>query len=254
MFVFQSTSELDAVVSLITNCLNSHDKKYDGLLLLRSFLIQCQLDIIEQKGNLWLTLCTKICGQKNPAAHVNLSYEIISDILTRSIHIPELGKAISSNFLSKIIESVNGQSNECHLAALKCLERCMKHYAGPSGSSRAIIERFLLSFIDSSNRAHVIQSGKCLQQLQQVRGGNVQGISQKNAWNQLQMQLLGSLHKILNQIYANTSETFDGYHFDDEIVTLKTTELNLSAEPIERANQLFTRFRNLCDYLRITIW
>lgn len=245
---------MDGIVSLITNSLNSHDKRYEGLLLLRSFLAQCQLDVIEQKGNLWLSLCTKICASKKPAAAVCLSYEVINDLIAKSVHIPDLGKAISSNLLSKIIESVNGLPPECHLSALKCIENCMKYYAGPSGSSRAIIDRFLGTFIDSTNHALVIQSGKCLLQLQQVRGGNVHGTSLKGAWSNLQLQILGSLHLILNQLFAKATETYDGYNFDEEIATLKVAELNLSPEPVERATQLLTRFKNLCDYLRIALW
>lgn len=222
--------------------------------MLRSFLVQCQLDIIEQKGNLWLSLCTKICAQKKPAATVCLGYEVISDILVKSVHIPDLGKAIASNLLSKIVESVNGLPPECHLAALKCLETCMKLYAGPSGASRAIIDRFLTTFIDSTNQSLVIQSGKCLLQLQQVRGGSAQGTSVKGAWSNLQSQLFGSLHTILNQLFANTTETYDGFNFDEEITTLKTVELNLSPEPIQRATQLLTRLKNVVDYLRIALW
>lgn len=187
-----------------------------------------------------------------------LSYEVISEFLVKSVHIPDLGKSIASNLLSKIIESVSGQPAECHLAALKCLETCMKLYAGPSGASRAIIDRFLGTFIDSTNQALVIQSGKCLLQLQQVRGGggaaSGQGISVKGAWSNLQSQLLGSLHTILNQLFANATETYDGFNFDEEIATLKAAELNLSPEPIQRATQLLTRFKNLTDYLRIALW
>lgn len=216
--------------------------------------MQCQLDILEQKGSLWLSLCTKICSLKKPAATVCLSYEVIGDILAKSVHIPDLGKAISSNLLSKIIETVNGLSTECHLAALKCLKTCMQLYAGPSGASRAIIDRFLSTLIDSTNSTLVNHSGKCLLQLQQVRGGSTQGISLKSAWSNLQSQLLGSLHGLLNHLFANAIETYDNFGFDEEIITLKTAELNLSPEPIERATQLLTRFKNLCQYLRIALW
>lgn len=245
---------MDSIVSLITNCLNSYDKKHEGLLLLQSFLVQCQLNLIEQKGNLWLSLCTKICVQKKPAVTVCLGYEVINDILVKSIHIPDLGKNIASNSLSKIVESIIGSSPECHLAALKCLETCMKLYAGPSGASRVIIDRFLGTFIDSRNHALVIQSGKCLIQLQQVRGGSVHGHSVKSTWSDLQSQLLGSLHTILNQLFEKTTETYDGFNFDDELTTLKTVEFNLSPEPVQRATQLLTRFENIIDYLRIALW
>lgn len=190
--------------------------------------------------------------QKKPSAAVSLSYEVISGILTKSIIIPDLGKTISSTLLSKIIESVNGLPSECHFAALKCLETCMKLYAGPSGSSRGIIDRFLCGLVDTTNHSLALQTAKCLHLLQQVRGGGVQGMSQKGAWSLLQSQLLGSLHRTLDDIYANTMETYDGN--TGESVTLKTTELNLSAEPLERATQLVTRFQNLCEYLRVALW
>lgn len=245
---------MDITVTLITNSLNSHEKKFEGLLLLRTFVTQCQLDIIEQKGSLWLSLCTKICMQKKPLSTVSLSYDVISNILTKSIIIPDLSKTISSTLLSKIIESVNGLPSECYFAALKCLEICMKLYAGPCGSSRGIIDRFLCGLVDSTNRSLVLQAGKCLHLLQQVRGGGggVQGMSQKGAWSLLQSQLLGSLHRILDDIYANTMETYDGNMGD--AITLKIAELNLSAEPLERAVQLVTRFKNLCEYLRVALW
>lgn len=223
------------------------------MLLLRSFLGQCQLDIIEQKGSIWLSLCTKICAQKKPAASVCLSYDVINEILSKSIHIPDLGKSISSNLLGKIIESVNDLPSECHLSALRCLETCMKLYAGPCGSSRAIIERFLTNLVDSNNHAIVVQTAKCLHLLQQVRGGGTQGLSQKAAWSMLQTQLLGSLHETLDLIYANTAETYDHHNIDGESVKLKTTELKVSAEPVERATQLVMRFQNLCEYLRVAL-
>lgn len=245
---------METVISLITNSVNSHNKKHDGLLLLKSFLGQCQLDIIEQKGQLWLSLCTKICVQKKPAATISVACDVINDILAKSVHIPELGKAISNNLLSKIIESLIGLPPECHLAALKCLENCMRHYAGPCGSSKGGIERFLGQFIDSTNRLAVIHSAKCWLQLQQVRGGSAQGTSVKAAWTNFQSQILGSLHGTMNQLFAKATETYDGYNFDEEITMLNVSELSLSPEPIERATQLSTRLRNLCEYLRIALW
>lgn len=58
----------------------------------------------------------------------------------------------------------------------------------------------------------------------------------------------------MNQLFANTTETFDGFNFYNKITTLKTIELNLSPESIQRVTQLLTRFENLTDYLRIALW
>lgn len=54
-------------------------------MLLNAFLPQCSLDVFEQKGALWITLCTKICAQKKPAESVALSYEVLGKCLFNSI-------------------------------------------------------------------------------------------------------------------------------------------------------------------------
>lgn len=257
LFILQAPNELESTVSLITNSLNSHGSKYEGLLLLKTFVAQCQLDVIEQKGGLWISLCTKVCGQKKPAAAVCLAYDILIDLLERSVHVPELGKSIANNLLSKVVETVGGQAPECHLAALKCIEACMRLYPGPCGSSRGIIERFLDSLIDDSDVAVVRQTGKCHHLLQQVRGGGTQGIKSKDAWALLQLKLVHVMHEALDAIYSHTSETADGnvHGTSDELAKAleKWPKLNLSAEPVARVTALFNRFRNLCEFLRIAL-
>lgn len=244
------------MVSQISYQLNNVSSKYEGLLLLRAFLPQCSLDLIEQKGALWLTICTKVCLQKKPTNAVLVAYDVIIKLLERSVHVPDLAKAITGNLLAKIIESVCVVPSQCQLAALGCLQVCMNLYPGPSGSSRGAIERHLASFVDQTDAVLVQEAGKCLLLLQQIRGSGSQGVSQKGAWAALQMQLLGSLHANLDQIYAKTAETHDAGHFggvDGEEALLKVPELALSPEPMTRATQLVTRFGNLCQYLRIAL-
>lgn len=248
---------MESTVSLITNSLNSQSQKYEGLLLLKSFVSQCQLDVIEQKGGLWISLCTKICAQKKPAAAVCLAYDIVIDLLERSVHVPELGKSIANNLLGKVIETIGGQSSECRLVALKCIEACMRLYPGPCGSSRAIIERYLDALIDDSDVAVVRQTGRCHHLLQQVRGGGTQGIKSKDAWALLQLKLVHVLHEALDGIYSHTSETADGNSLgaSDELKKAleKWPKLSLSAEPVARATALFNRFRNVCEFLRVAL-
>lgn len=248
---------MESTIALITNNLNSHDQKYEGLLLLKTFATQCQLDVIEQKGSLWISLCTKVCAQKKPAAAVCLAYDILIDLLEKSIHVPDLSKSIANNLLSKLIETVNGLSAECHLAALKCIDTCMRLYAGPCGSLRGIIERFLDTLIDDSDVAVVRQTGKCHHLLQQVRGGGTQGVKSKDAWALLQLKLVYVLHEALDAIYSHTSETADGnvHGASDELMKAveKWPKLTLSAEPVARVTMLFNRFRNLCEFLRVAL-
>lgn len=76
----QTSSELESVTSHLTNLMNNFATKHQGLMLLNAFLPQCSLDVFEQKGALWITLCTKICAQKKPAECVALAYEVLSNI------------------------------------------------------------------------------------------------------------------------------------------------------------------------------
>lgn len=213
-----------------------------------AFLDECPLDILEQKGALWIILCTKICAQKKPIECISLAYNVLGTLLKKSIHIPELSKAISGNLLSKIIETISASHTPsiAHFAALKFLEIAMITFAGPCGSSKKQIQTFVLSFVDSQTDDIVKQTGKCLQLLQQIRGGGAQGISHKNAWAQLQSQLLGSLHEHLSALFTNTIETFDDG--GEQMETLDVPEIELSDEPLPRALQLETRFVNICKY------
>lgn len=241
---------------MLTNYLNNVKLRHEGLLLLHAFLLQCPLEIIEQKGGLWITLSTKTCVQDKDPTTVNIAYDVIKTLLEKSVDIPELSKSVAGNLLSKVIETVNGVPIQSQLAALKCLETCMKLYPGPCGSSRGHIDRFLSSFIDDVNPVTVRQAAKCLQRFQQIRGGNVHGLSQKNAWSLLQTQLIMNLHKVLDQIFANTVESCDEVNYntnDSESTNFKLPELMLSAEPVVRATQLSQRFCNLCQYLRVTL-
>lgn len=76
---------------------------------------------------------------------------------------------MSNNLLAKIMESTIGLPAGTHFAALKFLEVAMQTYPGAAGLAKAATEKFILSFVDTQDNALVVQSGKCLQLLQQVR-------------------------------------------------------------------------------------
>lgn len=64
-------------MSHISNLLNDSATKFQGLLLLNSFLSQCPLDIFEQKGSLWITLSTKVLVQKGPHQNVGMALSVL---------------------------------------------------------------------------------------------------------------------------------------------------------------------------------
>lgn len=76
---------------------------------------------------------------------------------------------MSNSLLGKIMESTVGLPVGTHFAALKFLEVAMQTYPGAAGLAKMATEKFILSFVDTQDNSLVVQSGKCLQLLQQVR-------------------------------------------------------------------------------------
>lgn len=212
--------------------------------------MQCPLAVLEQKGALWISLCTKICVQKQPIDCIPLAYNVLGKLLEKSTHIPDLGKSIASNLLSKIVESTVNVPPSAALAAMKCLEICMRTYPGPCGVVKGYIAKSHLKVIDTHNEIELEQAAKCLHLLQQVRGGGAQGISHKNSWTEYQLQLIGTLHEHFDLLFANAAETFDGSNVKER---LNIPELNLRPEPVIRASQLITRITNLTEFLRVML-
>lgn len=59
--------------------MNTPSTRESGLLLLDSYLPQCTLDVLEEKGSSWIMLCVKTCSQKSPVNAVPLAYEVLSN-------------------------------------------------------------------------------------------------------------------------------------------------------------------------------
>ncbi|KAJ6622011.1 Proline-, glutamic acid- and leucine-rich protein 1 [Pseudolycoriella hygida] len=249
-FQQKTASELESVTSQLTNLLNNFATKHQGLMLLNAFLSQCSLEVFEQKGTLWITLCTKICAQKKPTEIVPLAYEVLEKLIEKSIRVPEISQNMSNSLLAKILEIIPSTPPVAVLSALKCLETAMRNYPGPSGVLRIPIEKFIFSFVDSTDETLLKQAAKCLQLLQQVRGSGSHGSTHKASWGQLHLQIIGSIHEIFNALYANTDETVDSLDFEER---LKIEQLMLKDEPINRISQLAHRLRNLCTILEVVL-
>lgn len=217
---------------------------------MQSFLAQCPLDVLEQKGVVWIGLCTKICNAKIPANGIPIAYAILNEIVTKSVNSNELGKALTANLLTKILESTTIQPVSCATDILSIYETALRHYPGPCGSSRGIIHKQTNRFIDSQDEDVIRLAGKCMLMLQQIRGGGVQGTSHKTMWLQYQLQLLGSVHVCLDEMFSNTHEKFDGSAIKER---LDIPKLKLSDEPVTKAAQIMIRCGNLLKFLEIMI-
>ncbi|XP_013113472.2 proline-, glutamic acid- and leucine-rich protein 1 [Stomoxys calcitrans] len=221
-----------------------------GLRLLNKFLEYSSAEVFNKTGNLWTSLALKACHPQMQPSESSLAYEVLGKIAFHSLQTPELTKSFATGHLSKVYESLNHVPIECAGPALRCVETCLKLYPASSGPSRRTIEKFVARFHDSLQADIVIYNGKCLHLLQQVSGGEIRSSSHKSQWKSYQTQLVGSIHAIFDDMFANCNEMWD-----DSVVQehLTLEKLELSDEPVNRAAQLYIRYHNLMQYLIVAL-
>lgn len=187
-------------------------------------------------------------------ASVPLALRCIGHLLHKSVHVPELSKALSNTLLAKLSEALLSLPPAAHSAALALLEQAQRLYPGAASLSRAATERWILSFADSADAVLVRQSGRCLLLLQQTRGGGgAGGTAHQLAWAALQQALLAQLHELLDALFANTPEVMDAFVPAADAAPLAWPALLLSDEPVARHVQLVQRFRNVAEYMRCAL-
>ncbi|KAJ6649617.1 Proline-, glutamic acid- and leucine-rich protein 1 [Pseudolycoriella hygida] len=243
----KASGELESVTTHLTDLLNSFGTSHHGLMVLKSLLSQCSMDVLQQKGVLWVTQCTDICTRKESAESVSLAFEVLETLLRKSIEVPEISRVISNSYLAKILGTITSTPPSAVFSSFKFLETAMRFYPGSCGAMRSYLEKFILSFVDTTDESLLKQSAKCLQLLQQLRDSHSSG--NKGSWGQLQLQIICSIHEIFDAIFEHTGETVHGSKND----RLKIEQLTLKTDPMNRMAQLVTRLQNLCTILGVIL-
>lgn len=76
-----------------------------------------------------------------------------------------------STILEKVIEEIKSTYFNSPKAevVLECLFTCLRTYAGPCGSRKIPLEKYLCTYVDSEISTSTVRlAGKCLNSLQQV--------------------------------------------------------------------------------------
>lgn len=183
-------------------------------------------------------------------ASIPLAYNVLEQLLLKSLESSELNKLIISN-IPKLMDNVTTATNpSTYAATLGFLESAMRHYPGVSGSAKNRIEDFLFSLVDSEDAQVVDKTGTCLLLLQQIRGGGQHGNLHKKTWEDYQCKLVDTIHDLLGKVFAHTPETFD---VSDSLECLKLPQLTIDDEPVNGARRIVTRLTNLISYLEKAI-
>ncbi|XP_053659943.1 proline-, glutamic acid- and leucine-rich protein 1-like [Anopheles marshallii] len=235
-------NDLDVIFTRIGTLLAGAKTRDRALNILNHLLSDCPLDLVEEKAQFYMNVCTKVCDQYGPMQTIPLVYKLLQQLIHRSLGSNELHKLFVSN-LPKLLESVGPKLPPAAIpSALSFLEVAMQHYAGSCGPLKNRIESFLYSLVDSTNR-HVINStARCLLLLQQIRGGGQHGSLHKKTWQEYYLKLVDTIHDLLNQIFAHTPETFDE---EENLECLKLAPIAKNINPIRKAQLLAIRAINM---------
>lgn len=232
------------LVGEINARLNASTSRHEGLLLLNACLPQCSEDILVRNAALWMQFCLKAATVNKTAV---LAFRLLGTLLKLSESVSEIGKHVSSNIVANLAESIHdGILPQAHLSALKCLEQCMGSYNGPCGPHRKVIEKYLYSLLDYSGYQQLDifwQTACCMALLPQIGGGGVGGVQYKWAWAALQKNLCRTMHLILDDLYADSSElqvTLMG----EKLETIEPLPLApiTEVDPVLRSQKLTSRF------------
>uniref|UniRef100_A0A4Y0BQS7 Pre-rRNA-processing protein RIX1 N-terminal domain-containing protein n=1 Tax=Anopheles funestus TaxID=62324 RepID=A0A4Y0BQS7_ANOFN len=239
-------NDLDRIFARIGALITGASMRDRGLNILTHLLSNCPLDIVEDKAQFYMNICLKVCNQRGPKQTIPLVYELLQQLIHRSLGSNELHKLFVSN-LPKLLESVGSTIPPSVVpSALSFLEVAMQHYPGACGPMKNRIESFLYSLVDSTNRVVINRTARCLLLLQQIRGGGQHGTLHKKAWQEYYLKLVDTIHDLLNKIFAHTPETFDE---EENLECLKLSPMPNNIHPICKAQLLAIRAVNLITFL-----
>ncbi|XP_065371016.1 proline-, glutamic acid- and leucine-rich protein 1-like [Calliphora vicina] len=240
------------LVQHISSLLTKSTTRPLGLRLLTKYIDYCPIDVFEKKGNLWTTFVLKACNSQELQCDARLIFEVLSKIIKRSPQSPDLAKSFASTHISKVYESLTNVPQSKVKYALSCIETCLRANPGSSGQSRGVIERFLWKNVDHLEDEVVENCGKCLHLLQQIKGGGQQGVNHKTQWKNYQLQLLGGIHTVYNEMFANCIEMYEE-KIEDQKLPWEAEQIKFDPEPVKKAAQMYTRCHNMIKYLIIAI-
>uniref|UniRef100_A0A1Q3EY87 Pre-rRNA-processing protein RIX1 N-terminal domain-containing protein n=1 Tax=Culex tarsalis TaxID=7177 RepID=A0A1Q3EY87_CULTA len=238
--------ELESHFVKVGSLLGSAGTRDRGLTALAHLIPQCPLEVLEEKLQYYVNVCAKVCSQRGHVATVPLAYDVLKQLLLKSLESSELNKLIISN-IPKLLDNVSSNADSStHAATLDFLETAMRHYPGVTGSAKNRIESYLYSLVDSDDATVVNRTATCLLLLQQIRGGGQHGTLHKKTWDEYQCKLVDSIHELLGRVFEHTPETFD---VDENLECLKLPALVVQDEPVDGARRIVTRLLNLICYL-----
>lgn len=199
---------MESIVTQINYLLSSNDNHGKGVLLLHSFLPQCNSSTFADHGFFWMQQCLKSVDQDDAVTALELF--TLCDLFKLSADYIDLRKNVVNTLLPKFFDKVGGKgTNEVRAAKTKCLSVVMQFYAGACGLRRGIIDKFIqksLKQMSLDDEEWLHDTCKCYLLLAQCGGSGGQGFIHKGNWGQQSQILINSAHYLLDSLFDSITE------------------------------------------------
>ncbi|XP_069676657.1 proline-, glutamic acid- and leucine-rich protein 1-like [Periplaneta americana] len=250
-FLNKAPNAIQPIVAYINNKLNTSTTRHEGLLLLKTFLPQCSVDLFGEYVVSWMEQCLKIReDDQNKKVFTNTSYQVLKILLQMSDSMPELKRPVSGLVVPKVIDNFQQiLPKEAPLSVLECLEILMSNYGPSCGQQKNILEKCLLQYIDTVDVNISKRTARCVAFLPLLGGGGSLGANHVARWKQDLQKICATLHCILDDLFDNIRELPNSYRNTTESETLPLPAIT-ETTPLVRVYQLATRFVNVSRCLQ----
>ncbi|KAK6195389.1 hypothetical protein SNE40_000833 [Patella caerulea] len=245
LFAIPKTNSLHPVISHIHTCLNSSNKRLEGLLLLEKLVVQSSTLIFTDYVNTWIKLLLQILKGQGETVFHQQSCKIISLILKISTDFSEISRDVATNIIPQLLPVLLNAQDFYKEEAIHCIRVCCETFPGPTGSFRNKIEKLLLA--DLQNPIPKSDSAHCLTLLGGCGPGGKNRVKHSLGWRIQFDKIYNTLKHTQSQLYemleteeSSSSDVINGEMFQLNIIPDNT---------VDRRDVLIHRFTTFSQVL-----
>lgn len=237
------SESFDIVKKKINLYLGSQEKRFEGLMLLKTVVDQCPVDILQNNILIWVQTILKILQHHGESSgNRKLAYKILKQVLQCLLNCPHLKREASTSVLPTLLDTLLESSidDEWIEQAADCLSAYIKYFPVTCGLKKDKIEEFLILLLDrwelkefepiAESFAHLPACGV---------DGSDKSSSYQKIWSEQFQQFIGVQNAILNFLYDGV----ENGRGDLNIYSTKQLP-PVPEEPVSKVLKLVHRFKS----------
>ncbi|KAK7090559.1 hypothetical protein V1264_010336 [Littorina saxatilis] len=193
---------LNGVVAEINSCLNSSQKRLEGLSALKPVAISCSDQVFSNNCQTWFQLLLQALQSYGSPRQHQLTLQLLTVIIQRVTAFPELDREFGTAKIKTLLPTLLllcSKSTEEAVSSLHCIMACIKFFPGPTSLFKTKIEAVLVEGLDSASPPQVYT--RCYAALARCSTGGHRGDKHREGWSTLYDKLIATLNYTLSQLY-----------------------------------------------------